>query len=204
MIIQDLTQHIKNPIKGVFHIGAHHAQEKTWYNQNGINKVVWFEANPSYEGIIKQKVGTDLVIISAVGNYKGKVQFNIANNGQSSSILEFGTHKHHHPQVYYTNKIEVDINRISDLVIEHNINISDFNFINMDIQGYELEALKSFDNLLEGFDYVYTEVNTGNVYDGCATMNELDEYLSKFGFVRVVQDITPFEWGDALYVKNNP
>ena len=32
-------------------------------------------------------------------------------------------------------------------------------------------------------------------------MHEIDEYLEKFGFKRVITEITLNGWGDAFYVK---
>ena len=42
----------------------------------------------------------------------------------------------------------------------------DYNFINMDVQGYELEVLKGGTKVLEKVDYVYCEVNRDEVYEG--------------------------------------
>ncbi len=35
-----------------------------------------------------------------------------------------------------------------------------FNFLNLDIQGAELKALKSMGDYLNNVDYIYTEVNS--------------------------------------------
>ena len=51
--------------------------------------------------------------------------------------------------------------------------------------------------------YIYTEINTNTLYKDCALVSEIDEYLSKYGFIRVETSMTPFEWGDALYIKIN-
>jgi len=203
MLIQDLNEFIVKQIKGVFHIGAHIGEEKSWYNAHNVNNVVWFEANPNYENIIKNNVGNDLVIISAIGNETKKVNFNISNNGQSSSVLELGVHKNHHPDVNYIDNIEINMDTIYNLVNKFKLNIESFNFINIDIQGYELEALKGFGNLLHHFDYIYSEVNTADVYVNCSKIEDLDDYLKKFGFNRVAQHITNWEWGDAFYVKKH-
>jgi len=40
-------------VKGLIHIGAFYGQEKNVYNNLGIHNVVWIEANPDYEEIIK-------------------------------------------------------------------------------------------------------------------------------------------------------
>jgi FkbM family methyltransferase len=189
-------------IKGIIHIGAFYGQEKTTYNNLNVNNVIWIEANPNYKEIIKNNVGEDLIIISGVGNKNEILDFNIANNGQSSSFLEFGTHLDEHPGINFTDKIKVPVKRMSDIVNEYSINIDDFNFLNIDIQGYELEALKGFDNLIHKFDYIYSEVNEKELYKGCPLINEIDDYLKTFGFQRVITNITGHGWGDALYIKN--
>jgi hypothetical protein len=87
------------------------------------------------------------------------------------------------------------------LLSENSIDLNNYNFINIDIQGAELLALKSFGKLLDNFKYIYTEINTNNLYKDCALVSEIDEYLSKYGFIRVETSMTEFEWGDALYIK---
>ena len=84
-------------------------------------------------------------------------------------------------------------------------NYSDFqfNFINLDIQGTELKALKGMDYYLKFVDYIYTEVNSCEVYKGCTIISDLDDYLNNYGFKRVktswVEDKT---WGDAFYIRD--
>ena len=46
------------------------------------------------------------------------------------------------------------------------------------------------------------EVNDEEVYKGCCQIGEIDKYLSAYGFKRVVTQMTPGHWGDALYIKN--
>lgn len=201
MLITDLNKFFSLDIRGAIHIGAHHAEEKEWYTSNNIKNIIWIDANPTYYDIIKQKVNNDIIIISGVGSENKKMKFNISNNGQSSSVLEFGTHSQNHPGVFYIDSIEVDVKTMETIYEENNINRHDYNFLNMDIQGYELEALKGFGDILNYFDYIYTEINTNEVYKNCPLISDLDEYLIKFGFERVITEITPWNWGDALYVK---
>ena len=54
----------------------------------------------------------------------------------------------------------------------------EYNFLNFDIQGAELKALKGMEEYLNKVDYLYTEVNSNYVYVGCALITELDEYLN--------------------------
>lgn len=202
MLVENLSDYIKIPIRGVIHIGAHHGQEKIWYDKENVQNIIWIDANPIHESILSQKVGGDKIIITGIGNISGKLKFNISSNeGQSSSFLEFGSHSNYHPDVRYIGDIMVEIKRMSDVILEHNIQINDYNFLNLDIQGMELDAIKSFDDSISKFDYIYTEVNTEQVYKNCNIIGEIDEYLSNYGFERTVTQITPWQWGDALYIK---
>ena len=128
-----------------------------------------------------------------------KVRFNVSNNGQSSSILEFGLHSTFHPHVQYIGYFESETKLLKDVISKYNIN---YNFLNFDIQGAELKALKGMEEYLNKVDYLYTEVNSDYVYKDCALIGELDEYLLKFGLVRVeTKWCENFRWGDAFYIR---
>jgi hypothetical protein len=74
------------------------------------------------------------------------------------------------------------------------------NILNIDIQGAELLALKGLGNLLENFNFIYTEVNEKEIYIKCALLSEIDEYVSTFGFERRYLN-TLNGYGNALYIK---
>lgn len=201
MLMTDLNKHFKTPLKGAIHIGAHHGQEKNWYLKNGIDPIVWVEANPEYEIGLKARCPNDVVIISGVGNENKVETFKIANNGESSSFLNLGTHEKEHPHVNFVNEINVQIKPMSDIILENNIDIDKYNFLNVDVQGYELEVFKGFKDYLNIFDYVYCEVNEDYLYENCALINEIDDYLLNFNLTRVETFMTVHKWGDALYIK---
>lgn len=201
MYITNLKKHFTKKLKGAIHIGAHLGEEKRWYNENEINPVIWIEANPNLIDKLKVNVGNDLIINYGVSDVNEEKYFNIANNGQSSSLLDLGTHKIKHSDVFYTNKILIETKRMSDLVKTYSIDLAQYNFLNLDIQGSELDAIKSFDSLIGYFDYIYTEVNIEHLYENCSLIDEIDDYLKKFNFQRAETVITPYKWGDAFYVK---
>ena len=88
------------------------------------------------------------------------------------------------------------------LIERENMPIEKLNFVNLDIQGVELRALKSMEKYLSHVHYIYTEVNTEEVYKGCNLIGEIDAYLKGLGFVRVAQKIySEYGWGDAFYMK---
>ncbi len=193
--------------KGIIHIGAHLMEERSDYISQDLHNTVWIEANPNiYSNIkfINDESNYEKVFNFAISDEDDKIyEFNITNNGQSSSILKLDKHKIHHPQIYVSEVINVFSKRMDTLLLENNININDYDFLNIDIQGAELLALKGFGNLLNNIKYIYTEVNTNSLYKDCALIDEIDNYLSDFGFERVEISMTEFEWGDALYINNN-
>ena len=189
---------------GIIHIGAHEMEERNDYLSRGVNKIIWVEANPvlvekCLSFIDRQNEELfNAVIFSEDGK---EFDFKITNNSQSSSILDFGAHKVHHPQVDLIDSIKVKTSRIDTLFKSHSISTSEYDFVNLDIQGVELQALKGFGEYFENLRYVYTEINVGEVYVGNDSLSDLDNFLHGFGFERVETKITEYEWGDAFYIK---
>ena len=193
--------------KGVIHIGAHLLEERNDYLSHGLNNTIWIEANPKiYSQIehVNNKNSNERAFNFAISDIDNVMcKFNITNNGQSSSILELDKHIEHHPHIHVTEILNVNSKRMDSLINENDINVSDYDFINLDIQGAELLALKSFGELIKNFNYIYNEVNIASIYKNCALITEIDEYLNNYNFERVETTITQFEWGDALYLKKN-
>jgi|688.fasta_scaffold528756_1 hypothetical protein len=77
-----------------------------------------------------------------------------------------------------------------------------FNFLNLDIQGSELNALRGASIQLKHVDYVYTEVNTELLYENCCTLSEIDSHLADYAFERIAPTMTNQGWGDAFYAKD--
>lgn len=191
-------------INGILHIGAHECEELTIYNQNGIptNSIIWIEANPEIIKKTRLKYPNVNIIEAIISDVDDQaVNFNISNNGQSSSILDLGVHKKYHPTIHYISKFEGKTRTVKSIYNQYNIPNDFANFLNIDIQGAELLALKGMDKLLNNFDYLYLEVNTDQVYINCALVDEIDKYLLDFGFIRVMTKMTKCQWGDAFYIK---
>jgi FkbM family methyltransferase len=142
------------------------------------------------------------IIEAAIWGKSGeKKKFNISSNSESSSLLELGTHAQSYPTIHFTEVIEVTTKSLDDIFIDNKIQAEKI-FLNLDIQGAELEALKGAESLLKNVHFIYTEVNREEVYKGCATVEELDTFLKHRGFVRVATRwIIRAGWGDALYMK---
>lgn len=189
-------------INGSFHIGAHDCEELTFYNKLGLKNedVVWIDAIPIkveqaknrgipnvYNAVITDKDDEDII-------------FNVSNNVQSSSVLEFGTHSHEHPHVVYVDKLDKKSITIDSFFERNNIDASKYDFWNFDIQGAELMALKGASQSLKYAKALYLEVNEKELYKNCGLIGELDAFLSIYNFKRVLTNMTVHGWGDALYI----
>jgi FkbM family methyltransferase len=191
-------------IIGSFHIGAHDCEELSFYNILGIKNedIVWIDAIPSkVDAAIKRGIPN---VYNAVITDKDdeNIIFNISNNVQSSSVLEFGTHSKEHPSVVYVKKIRQKSITIDTFFERNNIDASKYNFWNFDIQGAELMALKGATQSIKYAKALYLEVNEKELYQKCGLINEIDDFLSKYNFKRVLTKMTSHGWGDALYILN--
>lgn len=190
--------------KGIIHIGAHDLEELPAYISQGVSRTVWIEGNPDlvqknlgkidgekhqlFHGLVYSEDGLDL-------------EFKITNNSQSSSVLDFSKHEHYHPHVKFIESRVIKSITVKTLLQRNQISPGDFDFANLDIQGVEMKALMGFGEYMDNIKYIYTEVNSGEVYKGNDTIIDLDNYLSGLGFKRVETEMSPFEWGDAFYIR---
>jgi FkbM family methyltransferase len=164
---------------------------------------MFFEPLPHTFEKLKENVGNRneniILINTALGNTIGDIEMNVetANQGQSSSILEPHIHLKQYPHITFNNKINVKITKL-DTFIEHKEN---YNFLNIDVQGYELEVFKGASKFLNHIDYIMTEVNKDEVYKNCPMVEDLDNFLKSYKFERVETTWDGITWGDAFYIK---
>jgi len=128
--------------------------------------------------------------------------FHVASNdGISSSLLWPKEHLWQHPGVAFGRVIQVPTLTLDTLIQEQGINIEEYNFLHMDIQGAELLALRGMTKTLPHIDAVYTEINFLEMYTGCGLVDEIDGFLADYKFERRLTDDTGLGWGNALYVR---
>ena len=189
-------------VNGAFHIGAHDCEEISFYDKLGISpdSTVWIEA--LQHKVTENKTRGIPNVYNAVITDKDDddVLFNISNNMQSSSVLEFGTHAQEHPHVVYIGKIQMKSTTIDTFFERNQLDASKYDFWNFDIQGAELLALKGGIKSIQHAKAIYLEVNERELYTGCGLIDEIDILLAQYNFKRVLTSMTQHGWGDALYV----
>ncbi len=189
-------------IKGIIHVGGHHGQEYDLYKTLNV-PILFFEPTTNSFNILRNKTQSDPNVLAfqcALGNENKTVTMNIelANNGQSSSILKPKKHLEQYPHITFDFVEEVSMFRLDDL----DIDASKYNFINVDVQGYELEVFKGAFETLKNIDYIISEINRDEVYENCPHVDDLDNFLDQYGFKRTETNWAGDIWGDAFYIKN--
>lgn len=214
--LQDLaTQHGIVP-HSVIHAGAHLAEEAPAYRAAGVTNVLWIEGNPDLidrlEGILApygQKV-----VQALLGAEPGReVTFHVSNfDSMSSSVLEFGTHTSASPEVLFVGAQTHRLQALDEVARQAGFLGADF--LNLDLQGYELECLKGGERVVAKLNTIYTEVNVDELYSGCVLLPELDLWLNERGFEAAAVKLYGcsrrdcadgqhkfFGWGDCCYVR---
>lgn len=222
--LNDLVRKYNMHPKGVLHIGANEGQEAADYFKAGVQHTFWVEPiDEIFEKLDKHvskfPFKTCRLCNMLLTDEEGQeVDFHIANNdGQSSSILNFGTHTKEHPTVKFVKTIKLKTTTLEkvfdDLVEQATKNTidgegdpnpfspSNYDFLNIDVQGAELKVLRGMGEYLDGFKWLYLEINQKPLYIGCPMVHEIDDYVADFGFKRVETKWTGAGWGDCFMIK---
>lgn len=202
-------------LRGVIHAGGHLGQEVPLCKKLGAKRVVLFEPVPYTFRAMKVQWGEDPVVTCvplALGACAGSVTMLIenSNQGQSSSILEPKLHLQRFPQIQFDGRQLVDMVALDDWFYPERAALAaEVNMFVLDVQGYELEALKGAKKFLRepGLECMVVEVNREELYKGCAMVEQVDEFLkANGGFERAHTNwVGPGEGsGDAFYVRRAP
>ena len=208
--LNSIEQNTGIKITGAIHVGAFLGEELSQYRSLGLTNTILFEPQKklfdivSFKCIVKEKAfnvalgSKEDVVGMFISDRKGGVS---NGAGASSSILAPKKHLTEHPEVTFPSKESIVVKRFDKFVEENQLDISRHNFLNVDVQGYELEVLKGMGDELNKIQIVMAEVNRDEVYEDCPMIEEIDSYLEGFGFKRLAVEWQSESWGDALYVK---
>lgn len=185
---------------GVIHVGMHQAEEYPLYKNAGFKNILFIEANEELAHGWKNDDDNCYVVCAAISDKIEEVDFNITNNGQSSSILKLGDHAWIYPGIVNIKTVKIKTTTLDNVLSVVPVEINNWNMMNLDIQGVELQAMRGFSNW-EFIDSVFTEVNYREMYKGCSLEPELTAFLNSKGFEKVEEYNTGQGWGDAFYIK---
>ena len=153
--------------KGVIHVGGHKAQEYEEYKTAGLVNQIWIEGNPHFYNEIVSKIGEDKniqIFNELIYDVEKEVKFGLANNGASSSILPLKVHKKYYPNIHYDGYISKKCKRLDNLMNDEKVDLSLYNGLVMDVQGVELNVIKSFGDNIKNLEFILSEVNLSLIH----------------------------------------
>lgn len=189
----------KTKVKTIFELGSRDLNDARKLIHHYDNAMCYsFECNPdclieckknkaNFNEDEKKRI---ILIEKAVSIDNKKVLFrpfdlSIYNNMGASSMLEIDFSMRNKNDRDYNRgrvqkKIEVNGIRI-DRYMENN-NIQNIDLLCIDLQGYELQAIKSLGEKIKTVKYIITECSIVSTYKNGANFAELNDYLEKYGF----------------------
>ena len=191
-----------NPI--IVEAGAQFGEDTQWMSQAWPEGHIYaFEPTPA-SFVELQKVASQLHNITAVhlalSNKKGEFPFYVA--GGTSSLLK--------PQDsfnadYFHTDIDHPI-RVPVVLLDewaHENNVSAIDFMWLDMEGSELNALQGGINILKTVKLIYTEVNLQHFWENCVMYDELTTWMNEHGFIEIWSDFVPHWHGNVLFINTN-
>jgi FkbM family methyltransferase len=204
--LRNLCQQKSVAPRGVIHVGAYEGKDLKIYENLGVSKALFIEANPEAFKRLEENIADTSIEVKAVNcaisNQNGEVEFYVYSLPKSSSILPLKLYRNIYPNIKETQKLTVAVKTLDKLLEELNISPQEFNLLSLDIQGAELLALQGATNLLKHIEAINTKVCYEELYEGGALIEEIDQFLRKKGFGRqaVAKPYHP-SWGDAFYSR---
>lgn len=189
---------------GVMHVGAHKAEELEEYLSCGFgsrNPIIWVEAQESLAKELNLKLDSkNNKIYQAVAWHKSgeELSFHLTSKSASSSLFELGEHSEMYPDIKVEMTSSVRTSRLDEVLDPDD----KFDFVVLDIQGAELQALQGLGERINEVKWIFTEISKKELYKGATQFQDLEIFLEGRGFKRV---FTAWDrkagWGDALFVR---
>lgn len=192
--------------KGCIQVGCHFFEEQSLYRSLFINDFVLIEPSKSafevIEGKIDHSEGNYTLFNVACGAENGEAIMNVetANGGMSNSLLKPDKHTEMYPSIVFHDTEKVEVRKLDSLPFDR----ARFDFLNIDVQCFELEVLKGAVETLQHIRWIVAEVNQvgASLYENCTNIFEMDEFLKPFGFYRPEEpNWIGGAWADSLWIK---
>ena len=172
-------------IKSVLDIGANKGEFSLIFNYVFNQPLIHaFEPLPSCQSILEEissKNKNIKVHPVALGDEKTSESLHVSSWNPSSSFLTMGElHKSGYPHSSGSEDIQVDVERLDDYILSHEIQNN--LFIKMDVQGFEKKVIEGGIKTFSMASVIVTEMSFRELYDGEPKFHELYELIISLGF----------------------
>jgi len=179
---------------GILHIGAHEGQEAEVYSRLS-KPVIWIEAIPLYFEKLRVNVGSfhNQLALNALLDSKCQSSrdfFIASNNAESSSIYPLAGND------YWRGLENSEVCKLPSKRLDcifSGLELREFDYWIVDVQGAELEVLKGAGDLLNYCRYLQVEISQEKFYEGGAEFQELRAFLDSKSFIPMWLPSRPHE-----------
>ncbi|ULQ56252.1 FkbM family methyltransferase [Flavihumibacter rivuli] len=135
----------------------------------------------------------------ALNDSTGKVTINISSgrSNASSSILKPKGHLDVHPDVLFSESIDVPSFTIDDWACNEGVTHIDLMWL--DMQGAEYKVLKAAPRILQTVKLIYSEVSLIETYEGVVLYPQYRDWLAMQGFKVIREDLPYEDMGNVLF-----
>lgn len=175
---------LREKLSMVVDIGANRGQFALAARGISGARVVSFEPIPEVAGIYEKVMAGDdgaRLFRAAIGETSGRVPIHLSARDDSSSLLEIGeAQSAHFPGTQEVGILEVEVAPLDSFLSADDIVAPAM--LKLDVQGFELPALKGSASLFHCFDQIYCECSFVELYKGQKLAADVVEYLAAQGF----------------------
>lgn len=119
--------------------------------------------------------------VCALAPQRGEMAMHVSARDDSSSLLPISTAQtENFPGTESVGVRSVSVGPLTDFLAPSGLGTR--NLLKIDVQGFELEVLKSAGPLLPHFDWIYVECSFVPLYEGQALADEVAAFLAERGF----------------------
>ena len=195
-------------INSLVHIGGHKGQEVNYYKSLNLDKVIIFEPINEFADDIENKIRdlpNFILHRCALGNQNSEKLIYIADKGKEDNSGSTSLKEPRNSNITFSTSRHIKVKKYSSF------KYSKIDIAILDTQGYELEVLEGFENLIDTFKFLIVEFSNFEGYKNQTIYKDLNNFLclNNFSFVKQnkrVQKVIPNNrsgsHGDALYINN--
>jgi len=186
--------------KGIIHVGMWDFCEHACYTKLVGNNVIGVEANKFIYETMSKPVA-DRCGYKSFNEYlysEDDVKKDFYMAGDGSSLYPGPSHWNK------TNSVKIKTKTLYTLIEENNIDMNEYDFLNIDAEGAELDILRGFEKYLPYINVIDLETSLDDRHNSGVTHELVDDWLSERGF-KLTEMSSSYKhqaWGDSLFVRN--